>query len=391
MKPKTLPCYIITENESKNKLSYIKPDLTHDDEKVISVLGKPLEGYYPVYGFDFLYINKYGNVYSLITKGPLKTYTERSGYVTIMTKDGMGNTVSQRLHRLMLLAFRPIKDADKYVVNHIDGNKSNNHIENLEWVTTLQNNVHFNEELRPSYLCPTAGKKEHGIAVKDLRTNEVMNFKTYKEVADFFKTHSTTIRRRLRSNPAIIWEDCFQMMYKCDLDELGGWPTPSRKTVPTSNRKLHFRWLDTGETLEYINVIDACKLTGINSSGLSQILNTKVARPFLSKLGRPFQAKWQFSNHEWLDTSDMIEIYDKANELKPICVLIDKDDNYHVFHGLIDVTKFTDKNKTAVNYRFKICRDYFWDNKYRYYYYKDYKARFGLIPEDKLILHFELK
>lgn len=46
-----------------------------------------------------------------------------------------------RVHRLVGLYFIPNPD-NKPEINHIDGNKQNNHIDNLEWVTVEENNRH---------------------------------------------------------------------------------------------------------------------------------------------------------------------------------------------------------------------------------------------------------
>ena len=36
------------------------------------------------------------------------------------------------MHRLMMIIFHPVENMEKLVINHIDGNKSNNNLENLE-------------------------------------------------------------------------------------------------------------------------------------------------------------------------------------------------------------------------------------------------------------------
>ena len=52
-----------------------------------------------------------------------------------------GTWTSQPVHRLVAKAFIPNPD-NKQAVNHIDGNRQNNRIENLEWVTPKENVIH---------------------------------------------------------------------------------------------------------------------------------------------------------------------------------------------------------------------------------------------------------
>ena len=57
-----------------------------------------------------------------------------------MTQEGKKKTY--RVHRLVMMAFKPIEDMDKLEVNHIDGDKKNNALSNLEWCSSSENQKH---------------------------------------------------------------------------------------------------------------------------------------------------------------------------------------------------------------------------------------------------------
>ena len=53
----------------------------------------------------------------------------------------------RQVHRLVLETFNPVCNMENLQVNHIDGNKSNNKLSNLEWVTPKENTVHAHKVL----------------------------------------------------------------------------------------------------------------------------------------------------------------------------------------------------------------------------------------------------
>ena len=94
------------------------------------------------------YVNTYGDVFSGKYGQILKWQTNHNGYqfVCMDGKDhyelGRMSRYQRKVHRLVLIAFNPVPGYENLQVNHIDGNKLNNHISNLEWCTPLENTQH---------------------------------------------------------------------------------------------------------------------------------------------------------------------------------------------------------------------------------------------------------
>lgn len=82
-----------------------------------------------------------GNIYSEISGRNLNKHLDKNGYekVRLISEDGR-HTYS--VHRLILEAFCPVPNMELLQVNHIDGNKQNNQLTNLEWVTCSENQLH---------------------------------------------------------------------------------------------------------------------------------------------------------------------------------------------------------------------------------------------------------
>lgn len=118
-------------------------------------------------------INGFEGVYQISNLGRLKSFkkeakgkilsntNKKGGYFSIILSKG-DKVKSTRIHRLVAEAFIP--NPDKLTqVHHKDGNKQNNHIENLEWISERQHHfitrkqnpnairglVKFNKFIRP--------------------------------------------------------------------------------------------------------------------------------------------------------------------------------------------------------------------------------------------------
>lgn len=95
-----------------------------------------------------------------------KTQYGTGGYPIVHIK---GKTYS--IHRLVAKAFLP-PDSGRPMVNHKDGNKSNNRVDNLEWCTKSENALHA---YRLGLMCAPKTKNNAKISVEQVREIRASN------------------------------------------------------------------------------------------------------------------------------------------------------------------------------------------------------------------------
>jgi hypothetical protein len=78
-------------------------------------------------------------------KQPIPIKLNQNGYVVIKTRNGY-----QMAHRLVMKTWMPTEDMDNLTVDHLDHNKRNNALNNLEWVTEKENKRRAQQDHLPS-------------------------------------------------------------------------------------------------------------------------------------------------------------------------------------------------------------------------------------------------
>lgn len=98
---------------------------------------------------EIYFVDKEGKIYSKSKFGKgstgkireLKQYKKTGGYLNCALVNNDGKTKYHRVHRIVLKAFKT-NYKNKQYVNHINCIRTDNRIENLEWVTPRENNNH---------------------------------------------------------------------------------------------------------------------------------------------------------------------------------------------------------------------------------------------------------
>lgn len=109
----------------------------------------------------------------------LKPGKKNNGYMYCqLSKDN--KTSPKMVHRLVAEAFIENPD-NKKTVNHIDGNKANNTVENLEWNTYSENNLHRLYSLIGYNKGDRRNQRGKPVLQYDLQGNFIKEYPSYRE------------------------------------------------------------------------------------------------------------------------------------------------------------------------------------------------------------------
>lgn len=146
--------------------------------------------------------------YEVSSKGRIRSYKDYHGRITnhyrilvqrvnsngyaIVTLYGDDHRPKQlSVHRLVAQAFIPTNDNNLYI-DHLDNDKLNNSVLNLEWVTPRENSIRaIADGLYSSVLAAT----RRPVIITDLRTGEELYFDGVNDAARHLKYSSSVISR----------------------------------------------------------------------------------------------------------------------------------------------------------------------------------------------------
>lgn len=329
------------------------------------------DGYYTIPGYETYVINKKGEIrrkfdWSIVTSNHSKSYdtvTLRNPHVDYYSSN---SSRQLKVHRLVALTFLYPDDPDtrNLQVNHIDRNRRNNSLENLEWVTPGENMDHLirtNKEEHNSAFVP--------VQVRNYSTKEIFTFPSIIACSEFVKIFKDAVADRLSKGPLYIDPNGYQYRKK-DFDK--PWPEPASDDTTNYTKfgnteaVLLKEFKKNGLVTEFSSSVELAKYLNIAPSTLSVWLshNNQPVLPGLIQVARKRNFPgWRKVKNVWIeygmfqkgkrvvqainDLTGEKEIYETAKELADA-------------HGLLPST---------LDWRLKSNGYKVYSNGYRYGYY----------------------
>lgn len=229
-----------------------------------------MPGFYEVPGSYPAAISKDGKIFSMHTKKMLTTRIGTYGYILVSVNCN-GVEKNYRVHRLLALTFigRPMHlwgiDFDKLVVNHNDGNKSNNSLDNLEWCTDQENSHHA---------IHTGLRNTDVILAKDLISNRIKEYTDSYACARAFGIKEGTLRLHVLSKDAGTKQKDFHV-FKLD----NGTPWPEVSNIDLTKNYNDFlgrgywiaRNIKTNKSIIANTLQDICELLNLKYASVDHL------------------------------------------------------------------------------------------------------------------------
>lgn len=239
------------------------------------------KGFYLTDRRPYLYVSKEGEAYNDKTKKLLQAYYTAQGYIYFYVTDPVERIPA---HNLVAETFLEKPDTElTLVVNHIDGNKHNPSLSNLEWSTYTHNLLHaYREELRGGAI---------SVYVKDLVTGEIKQYYSQGEACRAIGVNNATMTTYLQRGATTPLRRRYDVRREGE-DWKGFTYDPLVKAVGAP-LDLVARNKTTGIATIFRGVLRASERTGVDKGTILRRLRRKAeGKPVKPKAG-PSQ-DWEF-------------------------------------------------------------------------------------------------
>lgn len=319
---------------------------------------KDFPGYYEISGFSNYCINKNSDIliksknriinqYKCYNSGTSKK--ETGYYLRVTMYDDDKKLRSITVHRLMALTFKFPKNGIKNLqVNHIDGVKSNNTIENLEWITCKKNiklaNIYYGTRVKIP------------VQLKHKLDGKIINFETVGEAAKFLNIHRTTLISRLEKfKSGFVFPDGYAVRYGNDNSswELS---TKSEEEVDMFYSKpMLIKNLITNEIIEVPTLKDARKYIPFNLGTLSEISNDVTQPSVWGINGHLYLIIKKYPKKEFRAVKDPYkDIVDHQTNTRLVVAINVKTNEKRIYATTQQCANDFGLKKTTLNYRLRM-------------------------------------
>lgn len=314
--------------------------------------------FYRIPGYKDYIISKDGKVFNRLLGHFLTGSKNPDGYINVRLTSNK-KTLTWGLHRLLCFVFKhPGIDIFDLVVNHKNGIKDDNNLDNLEWITYQANQEHAGKNGLTEKCLP--------VSIRNVRTNIVTSFPSIIKCAAFLGVSKDTVNWRVKAGETRVWSDGYQYRFG---DEDLPWQKPKTTAIEllkgTAAKPLLVKFLLTGIVKQFQKLGDFASFANISAATVSSWLNHEN-QPVLPGL---IQIKLLTDVNPWRVVEDPYSELELFTKERCICVTHAISGDERIFTSGTMCCKEMNLKPSALNYRLKSNGQKTFIDGYRYSYF----------------------
>lgn len=259
-------------------------------------------GFYYVPGFTRYVINRKGQVFSLVGSSFLNQYLNAVGYPSYRMQSDGGKEHHVTIHRMLAITFKEWDiNVIKLDVDHIDGDIANYSLDNLEFVTGIENR---NRAIISDYY----GRGRFGadendrIYCEDMVTREIILFETMAAISRHLNLSSNSlivhhlkrplttslVKQRYLIKRIKVDKDNQPINLDIDYDDI-------LTRVGSQTRPVLSKNIETGEIKRYDSAIEFVRDSGLSRKQVYERLKQSKQRVFVNLI-----FKYEDDETDWI-------------------------------------------------------------------------------------------
>ena len=217
-------------------------------------------GFIIIPGYENYCISPQGEVKNITTGRNVHPYTDTRGYMHVCLRNSNGiRTLS--LHRLLMQTFKPCENMHQLTVDHLNGNPSDNRLDNLEWCTANENIARAAKKGLYGRKCP--------VETLNPVTGECIQYRTRMECAHANNLSLGSMFTRLASNGNRLFPEGLQYRYQSSNPRKPCLVTEAQQQQYGMHKAITLCNLLTEEIRHFSTIKDAMNFLGQSQSYFS--------------------------------------------------------------------------------------------------------------------------
>lgn len=319
-------------------------------------------GYYEIPEYSRYIVSRDGKVFNRISGEHLEGSTNPDGYHNFRLTSDIGYTLTWGRHRLLAFVFKhPNCLIERLTVNHENGVKGDDRLENLEWMTQQAQQEHAGRTGLTRKCLP--------IAVRDVDTGKVIEYPSIVEYARLNGLTKDAVNYRIKSGQEKVFPE--RKQYRL-AEEKGEWIVPDdierALLLNSTSKRVKVRFLMLGLEREFSQLSEMAEYLDIKLPTIS----TWMDRPNQPVLPGFIQIKLASDVAPWRDVTDPYLELEQTTGKRAVVVndLVRKSER--VFTSAVECAGVMGLSPTALSHRLKSQGSKLYPDGCTYAYYADH-------------------